>query len=241
MSVARVFVTGDRHGNWDFLKNWCSNNHTSYQDILIDLGDSGILYGETPDNREIQLKRYLTSCPITILDLQGNHAASPEDREECSKTLMKIDHDMIGMAYQEYNYPNIYYAINGNTYYIKNKTCLCIGGAGSIDKEFRQVMGWYWNPKEVLSKQEMNNILHQIHTRYFDFCFTHTIPAPYTPTDLFLKGVDQSKADRRMEDFLVRVKKEITYDKWYCGHWLANRKNAGPNIDILFDEVEQII
>lgn len=243
MAEVRAFVRGDAHGYFEWIQDFCENNHTTRNDVLILLGDSGILYGEKEDAREHMLKQYLSTLPITILDIQGNHSCPPEDRaaEGYLKTLMKLGDDMVGIAYQNFQYPNIYHAVNGNTYYIADHPCLVVGGAASIDKEYRQMMGWYWTENEVISLQEMNNILHQIHTRHFDFCFTHTIPTPYTPTDLFIKGVDESKADRRMEDFLVRVKKEITYDKWYCGHWHANRKNAGPNIDILFDEVEQII
>ena len=181
------------------------------------------------------------SRPLTALKDQMENTGIENLDAELKVPATDDEVQAVGIAYQNFQYPNIYHAVNGNTYYIAGHPCLVVGGAASIDKEYRQMMGWYWTEHEVISLQDMNNILHQIHTRHFDFVFTHTIPTPYIPTDLFIKGVDQSKADRRMEDFLVRVKKEITYDKWYCGHWHANRKNAGPNIDILFDEVEQII
>ena len=154
---------------------FCENNHTTRNDVLILLGDSGILYGEKEDTREHMLKRYLSTLPITILDIQGNHSCPPEDRaaEGYLKTLMKLGDDMVGIAYQNFQYPNIYHAVNGNTYYIAGHPCLVVGGAGSIDKEYRQMMGWYWTEHEVISLQDMNNILHQIHTRHFDFCFIY--------------------------------------------------------------------
>ena len=240
MSVNRVFVTGDLHGHWENFDEWCVEHHTTYDDVFITLGDSGILYGAEATPEEHAFLEWLNNCPITILDIQGNHACPPEDRPGYLKTLMQVGDDMVGIAYQNYEFPHIYHAINGNTYYLKEHPCLVVGGAYSVDKELRLARGWYWTPNEIINPQDRNNILHQIHTRHFDCVFTHTIPFDYVPRDMFLPSIDQSKVDNTMEHFLTSVKKEIKYDKWLCGHWHVDRHNAGPNIDILYKEVRQL-
>lgn len=242
MGVNRIFVHGDVHGNFEWIADFCRDNQTTTSDVLVLLGDSGILYGEKADRAEQIINNYLSSLPVTILDIQGNHACPPEDRVEEGylKTLMKIDDEMIGIAYQQFNYPNIYHAINGNTYYLAGHPCLVVGGATSVDKEWRQLTGNYWTEHEIPSLQDMNNILHQIHTRHFDAVFTHTVPYEYMPRDAFMASVDQSKEKNEMEHYLTRVKKEITYDHWYAGHWHIDRDNVGPNMTILFNETREI-
>lgn len=240
MGVNRVFIVGDRHGDWSLLPDWCKNNNTTTQDILITLGDSGILYGEKESFREQFIKKIICDCPITVLDLQGNHSCPPEDREGYVKTLMKIDDDMIGMAYHNFDYPNIYHPINGNTYYIKGKTFLCVGGAGSVDKEIRQMRGWYWTEHEVINPQDMNNIQHQIHTRHFDFVITHTCPFEDMPRDLFMAGVDQSKVDNRMEHFLSKLKKDMKYDIWFFDHFHDDRV-ISEKMRMVHNEIVRVI
>ena len=44
MGVNRVFIVGDRHGDWSLLPDWCKNNNTTTQYIFITLGYSVILY-----------------------------------------------------------------------------------------------------------------------------------------------------------------------------------------------------
>ena len=42
MDYNRVFVRGDTHGYFDWLPDWCKENHTTTNDLLIILGDAGI-------------------------------------------------------------------------------------------------------------------------------------------------------------------------------------------------------
>lgn len=50
--MARIFITGDKHGDFSFLPLWCKQNNTTLDDILIILGDAGInYYGGKKDKR----------------------------------------------------------------------------------------------------------------------------------------------------------------------------------------------
>ena len=43
-NINRIFVRGDTHGNYDWLKEWCYDNNTTTNDILIILGDNGLRF-----------------------------------------------------------------------------------------------------------------------------------------------------------------------------------------------------
>lgn len=58
------------------------------------------------------------------------------------------------------------------------------------------------------------------------------------PTDLFLQGLDQSSVDRTTEIWLEKIAKKTKFQKWYFGHFHANRKYA--NYEILYHEIKEL-
>ena len=52
-----------------------------------------------------------------------------------------------------------------------------------------------------------------------DYILSHTAPISEEPTYLFLNFIDQSKVDKTMENFLEKVKNQITFTKWFFGHY----------------------
>ena len=50
--AGRLFVRGDTHANFNFLPYFCEEDQTEYDDILIILGDAGILYYGENNPRE---------------------------------------------------------------------------------------------------------------------------------------------------------------------------------------------
>ena len=52
---------------------------------------------------------------------------------------------------------------------------------------------------------------------------SHTCPAIYEPTDLFLPQVDQSMVDKTMERYLGEFEYNVNYDAWFWGHYHVNR------------------
>ena len=59
-----VYLTGDTHGDFRRIKQFCFKVEPSLDDTLIILGDAGInYYGE---ERDCKLKKTLSQLPITI-------------------------------------------------------------------------------------------------------------------------------------------------------------------------------
>lgn len=205
------FITGDTHREFYRLHDIEKNN------VLIILGDAGINY--YLDERDNKLKEQLNSYNIKLFCVQGNH----EERPENISTYKEIDM-FGGKVFIEEEYPNLIFAKNGELYDIDNKKVLVIGGAYSVDKNYRIIYGYPWFKDEQLSKEEMDNILNKYKGQHIDIVLSHTCPLKYEPTEVFMKGIDQSNVDKSMEKFLDKVEQSINYDKWYCGHYHTEKK-----------------
>lgn len=203
-----IYITGDTHREFYRLHNIEKNKNN----ILIILGDTGINY--YLDERDKTLKEQLNSYNIKLFCVQGNH----EERPENISTYKEIDM-FGGKVFIEEAYPNLIFAKNGELYDIDNKKVLVMGGAYSFDKNYRIIYRYPWFKDEQLSKEEMDNILNKYKGQHIDIVLSHTCPLKYEPTEVFMKGIDQSNVDKSMENFLDKVEESIDYDKWYCGHY----------------------
>lgn len=233
--MRRLFMTGDTHGDFDFLAGWCRNNETTYEDILIILGDAGINYYGPTQKKELALKEMIKDCPITLLCVRGNHEDRPEDRPELGLGDVGIGDEV----YLDIRYPNIWYAQDGGEYNIIGKKILTIGGAYSVDKFYRISRGWKWVANEMLNSDERANILDKVYDKEYDIVCTHTCPIDWEPVDLFLSGIDQNSVPKDMERFLADVKRYITYKKWYFGHYHADREQWDSS-RLMFKDVIEI-
>lgn len=232
LNYKRVWITGDQHGDFRWLADWCKANDTDpNEDLLITLGDAGFMYYGPTNRREKHIKEEVGKCPITILNVRGNHEARPEDYENIEFIELESDPIVPSGYYFEPEYPNILYAADGSTFDINDKRCLFIGGAFSVDKEWRLLMNWRWFENEELTTSECLNILDKIDHKTFDFVFTHTCPFDWMPTDLFMNNIDQSKVSNHMEHFLTTVSQIIDFKEWWFGHFHDDRVDMDVPID----------
>lgn len=223
-----IYITGDTHREFsrlNYIKDIKEN------DMLIVLGDAGINY--CLDNEDISYKEYLKEFKIKIFCVRGNHEERPENIDSYKEI------DMFGgKVYIEENYPNLIFAKDGEIYNIDGKRFLVIGGAYSIDKNYRLLYGYKWFKDEQLSDIEMKNILEKVKGEHFDIVLTHTCPYKYEPTETFLNDIDQTKVDKTMEHFLDKVEESISYNKWYCGHYHIEKKIN--KLQFIFEKVYEI-
>lgn len=220
-----VYITGDTHRDFSRLKNM----HFNKNDILIILGDVGINYFMNEEDN--QIKEYLNRLNIKLFCIRGNHEERPENIDDY-KEIDMLD----GKVYIEEKYPNLIFAKDGEIYNIDGKRILVIGGAYSIDKDYRLIHGYKWFKDEQLTNEEMNNILNKVKGKSFDIVLTHTCPYKYEPVEVFLSFIDQSKVDKSMEHFLDKIEESISYGKWYCGHY--HTEKIIDNIEFMFEGIK---
>lgn len=214
----KFYITGDTHGDFSRF------NH--YADIkkpigMIVLGDFGINYYLSKRDRKNKTQLNETLPNVIFYVVRGNHEARPE-----SLITMKqvYDVDVQGNVWMEDEFPNIRYLQDGNVYTIGGKKALVLGGAYSVDKEYRLANGWQWFPNEQLNVNERDAILSRVEGEHFDLILSHTCPYPWQPFDLFLPMIDQSKVDNSMEHWMETLSHKVSYNLWCFGHFHQDRQ-----------------
>lgn len=230
--MGRFYITGDTHGNFNRIDYFCQRFETSKEDILCILGDAGINY--YLNKKDYMLKQVLQDMPITFFCIHGNHEERPFN---ISTYITKKWNG--GIVYYEEEFPNILFAKDGEIYNINGKSILVIGGAYSVDKEYRLLKGWSWFKDEQPSKEIVKYIEKQItKQRHFDIVLTHTCPIKTEPRHMFLPFIDQSKVDKTTELLLQRIADWITFDNWYFGHFHGHWDNG--KYHMLFEDYVEV-
>lgn len=240
--AGRVWARGDTHADFDFLPYFCDKYNTDVDDILIILGDAGILYYGENEKREQNLKDYLTVLPITLVCVRGNHEDRSTNRSNM-ETCTIVNKYYCGTFDYEPGYENILYTHDGYDYMFGDKLCLVVGGAYSVDKWLRIQMGYKWFVDEELTDKEMEEIKFNTKDKKYDYVFTHTCPYEWEPTDLFLSFIDQNTVSERMEKFLSELTTNFEWDKWMFGHFHADRMDVcgDGKVSMLYNQEVQIV
>ena len=230
--MGKFYITGDTHGNFNRIDYFCQRFETSKEDILCILGDAGINY--YLNKKDYMLKQVLQDMPITFFCIHGNHEERPFN---ISTYITKKWNG--GTVYYEEEFPNILFAKDGEIYNINGKSILVIGGAYSVDKEYRLLKGWSWFKDEQPNKEIVKYIEKQItKQRHFDIVLTHTCPIKTEPRHMFLPFIDQSKVDKTTELLLQRIADWITFDSWYFGHFHGHWDNG--KYHMLFEDYVEV-
>ena len=81
--------------------------------------------------------------PITLLCIHGNH-----ERRPTAGLGYERAQRFGGEVMVQPEFPNQLFALDGEVYELDGQSCIAIGGAYSIDKEYRLMRGGGWWPDE---------------------------------------------------------------------------------------------
>ncbi|MCR5625537.1 MAG: metallophosphoesterase [Lachnospiraceae bacterium] len=228
-----IYLTGDTHGDFRRIKDFCDRFNTTKDDIMIILGDAGInFFGGIKD---IKTKEYISTLPITLFCVHGNHERRPF-------TIMSyIEEEWNGgIVYMEDIYPNILFAKDGEIYDLMGLKTMALGGAYSIDKDMRIEHGYGWWSDEQPSLEIRQFVDKQLKDCKWDIdvFLSHTVPRKYEPTEVYLRGIDESKVDKSTEVWLdsIENKTHERYLHWYAGHFHIDK--SVEKLQILFKSYE---
>lgn len=227
-----IYITGDKHADFTNIYYFCENYKTSKKDTLIILGDAGINYYANKIDEVV--KNILLEEPITFFCIHGNHEERPENLKDY-KT--KIFHK--GIVYYEEKYPNILFAKDGEIYEFNKNKVPVIGGAYSVDKDYRLQYGYNWYESEQPSEKTKEKVLKMINKHQdIDIILSHTCPYKYIPREMFISGINQSTVDFSTEKFLDKVEEKVNYKYWYCGHYHTDKKI--DKIRFMFNDIDEL-
>jgi 3-oxoacid CoA-transferase subunit A len=214
-----IYITGDTHGDFRRVAAFCDKVEPMKDDVLIILGDAGVnYYGHPKDTR---VKQMLSELPITLFCIHGNHERRPEATGLYRETEWRG-----GIVYVEDNFPSLLFAKDGEVYDFGGKRCIAIGGAYSVDKYYRLANRWGWWADEQPSEEIKRRVEARLEVENWkiDTVLSHTCPMKYIPTEVFLKGIDQSTVDNSIEEWLGKIEARLAYGNWYCGHYRTNKR-----------------
>ena len=226
-----IYFTGDIHGGARRIVLFSKKMNLLKSDIIVILGDVGANYCQ--DERDHHVKMELSRLKPTIFCIHGNHEIRPSNIRSYQTKVWNG-----GIVWYEERYPNLLFAKDGEIYEIDGLRYMAIGGAYSVDKDWRRthshLAGWWAD--EQPSPEIKAYVEQQLSTNRVDVILSHTCPYKYIPREVFLPQIDQSKVDNSTEIWLDSIEERIDYKAWYCGHWHTNKRI--DKMHFLFEEWE---
>lgn len=252
MTIKNWIITGDTHGGVATISRVGNINRNMQciptETAIIILGDAGLNY--FLNNTDKKYKKLLNSQGYHIYCVRGNHEERPEN---IPGMILIEDENVDNAVWMQEEFPNIRYFVDGNEYNIGGHSTLVLGGAYSIDKWYRLARAGYspseaeianpkkcgWFKDELLTKAEMDAIEEKIYGKRYEFVLSHTCPMSWEPTDLFLRGIDQTQVDKSMEIWMDGLLKHLDWRVWLFGHFHADRVER-PCVEQMYMDYENI-
>lgn len=231
--MSAYYITGDTHGEFERIFDFCEAMATTKDDVLIILGDVGINYHL--DTRDIKLKESICEYPITLFCIHGNHEERPEEIDGYEEMRWHG-----GIVHYEPQYPNILFAKDGEVYDFGGKQCIAIGGAYSIDKYYRLRSGLPWFDTEQPSDEIKDYVEQQLEKLNWkvDYVFSHTVPKKYEPAWAFIPGISQEGIDKSTEEWLDTIDEKLDYERWFAGHYHVESQEG--RVTIMFEDFDEL-
>ena len=229
-----IYITGDTHGQFRRIKQFCDEKKTTKEDILIILGDVALNYNG--NHNDLDRKRYVRNLPITVFCVHGNHESRPAT---VSDYYLVTWHG--GKVWINNEFPNQLFAKDGEVYDIGGQKTIVIGGAYSVDKDYRLMHGYPWfsdeQPSEEI-KRDVEKKLDEMDWKV-DVVLSHTTPLRYEPVDMFLAGLDQSTVDDSTERWLEEIEQKLEYQRWFAGHFHTDRQV--DKLRLMFQDIDTFL
>ena len=227
--MSKIFVTGDVHRTeiGKFYK--FANNHKDLtkEDYLIVAGDFGAIWDVSKDNQILNL---YNDFPWTTLWVDGNH--------ENFDLIEQYDSEEWHGGLVQRNNKSVIHLMRGQVYTIDDVTLFTMGGATSIDKQYR-VEGKSWWKQEMPSNEELDTALQNLknHNMTVDYVITHCCGniCKNRIDHMFMEHHDLLN---NWFDYLEYDEK-LQFKKWFFGHYHVDRE-IDERHRCLYDDILQI-
>lgn len=203
-----IFVCGDTHGELDIFKfDLFMRKHPNLtrDDYMIIAGDfGGVWYGNKKDNKV--LDDIYSKYPWTTLFVDGNHSNH--------NALDKYPVNTWNGGKVHFIRPYIIHLMRGQIYTINGNKIFTMGGADSIDKEFRRE-NYSWWAREMPSIEEYKEAESNLSKNDYkvDYVITHCC------ADRILDNIfTYHPLHDKLTNFFEILEDDMTFKHWYFGH-----------------------
>lgn len=158
--IHQITVFGDWHGNRKWAVGQLNHCRNDGSDIFFHVGDFGV-WGWPEDDFVHAVNEELVQQGKELWFIDGNH-----ENFHILENLQSDDRGLGKVA------SNIFHVPRGMKWRWGKTDIIALGGAVSIDREFRKV-GVSWFPQEQITRDDLEKALSQGHA---DIIFTHDAP-----------------------------------------------------------------
>lgn len=242
-----LWFTGDCHGDFHRFstRRFPMQKQLTKADCVLICGDFGGIWDSSAEER--YWLDWLEGRPFTTLFADGNHENF--DLLEGYEAVPWRG----GVARQVR--PSVYHLCRGNVFTLEGRRVFVMGGASSHDmpdgilrqgpdlKRQRRVLdrrkAHYrvehesWWDRELPSPAEYRQALEALAAVDWtvDLVVSHC-----APTELHTRLRPDLPADP-LTDFLSRVRRELSYGAWYCGHYHCEKTFPAERLRVLYESV----
>jgi len=215
----KIFITGDTHGDIHRFgsREWAEGKELTKDDIVLQLGDFGVIWNATHKTNEAYWLEWLVDKPWTTIVILGNH-------EGYDRIFDLPETTLFGAKCWEYKKKagSVYFVKAGEILTIDGETFLCVRGGISIDKAYR-TEGVSWWPQEMLSADEEKNTLDNLDRVNWkvDWMLTHTCPDSVVQG--FLDNPNSPKFNDPVSRFLEFIANRLDFKGNLFGHFHTER------------------
>lgn len=201
-----IMLLGDIHGDINVLKNAIKIAMAKKATALIQVGDFGLMQKH---GIETGFYNAIKDSTIPVYFIEGNH-------DDCSRW---VEHTEVTQIYLD---ANLFYIPRGTVMEIDGRTIAFMGGAASIDKNYRLRQNMHWDSKEEVTQENINLLLKNAEGKKVDMFITHCPPQTvvdehFDPRNKLMFGVGLDWNDPS-QDFIENAWKALGYPFIYSGH-----------------------
>ena len=207
-----IYITGDTHGPIDIHKlnkRYFDDANLTKNDYFIICGDFGLVWDNSSE--EQFWLDWLNEKNYTTLFIDGNH--------ENHSLLNSYPIETWNGGKVHRIRDSVLHLMRGQVFTIDSHTFFTMGGADSVDKDWR-TPGKSWWPEEIPSNDEYEEAIQnlKLHNHQVDYIITHT--APTSIVNQLIPGI---KPPNQLTDILEAIKIGTKYKHWYFGHFHDDR------------------
>jgi hypothetical protein len=215
---------------------WPVGQRLTRDDYLVILGDFGLNINWNPEVKP-QWFYWLSKQPWTTLFVDGNHDDIPYLNQ---LPTMEWGGGIVGKAHR-----NVLHLRRGEVYHIGWSTFFVMGGATSIDKQWR-TPGKSWFPQEIPNQAEWDNAIKNLepYGGEVDNVLAHTMPFEIAKKYLgdghgmFALSEKDSVLEKDFQNFIDTG--NLKFNNWYCGHWHPYRRWDYDKYHCFYHHIESL-
>lgn len=223
-----IYITGDTHIPIDIsklnVKNFPEQIQMSKADYLIICGDFGGVWNNSAE--DIYWRKWLNEKNFITLFVDGNH--------ENFDLLKKYPVNEWNGGKVHFIEKDVIHLMRGQVFNIDGLKFFTMGGATSIDKEWRREHISWW-ADEIPSMTEMDEGLGNLwkNNNEVDYVISHTTSRSN------MEKLGYVKEQNTLNTYFDILEREIKYKKWYFGHFHDNVNIDNKHI-LLYDKIERV-